>query len=439
MACGLNAGHAQKQAIDEVVAIVGDEAIMRSDIEGQYLQMPGSNLDREKAHCLILNQLMEKKMFLLRAQADSLKINDDQVESELSRRIQFFIQRYGSEENMKEQLGKSALELKNDFRQAIRDQLLEQQMQEKIVSNTDVTPSDVRKFYKGLPTDSLPYYDTEMEIGQIVLYPKVTRQEKQEAMDKLTQIRKDILSGAATFESKAIRYSEDPGSFTKGGDLEMQRSDQFVPEFASAALKLKKDSISEIIETKFGFHIIQMLERRGDMIHVRHILIRPKVSEEDRIATRKELDSIRSRIISDSITFDDAAYKFSKDEETKNRGGLMIDMKTNSSHIPVKELDGALFFSVDKMKVGELSKPESYTTPDNKEAFRILYLKSKIPPHKANLKDDYPKIMQIAKEYKKLDMIQQWLKKYIPYTYIRIDKSYQNCDDLKIWIKPVQN
>jgi len=436
--CGLTACHAQ-QTIDEVIAIVGDEAIMKSDIEGQYMQMQGlTTIDREKAHCMILNQLMEKKLYLIRAMADSLKVNDEQVESELTRRIQYFIQRYGSEENMKEQIGKSALELKNDFRLAIREQLLEQQMQEKIVSDVNVTPSDIKKFYKSLPADSLPYYDTEMEIGQVVVYPKVTHAEKQEAIDKLKKIRKDILSGAITFEYAAIRYSAD-GSATHGGDLEMQRADQFVPEFSSIALKLKKDSISDIVETKFGYHLIQMLERRGDMIHVRHILIRPEVSDQDRVATRKMLDSIREKIIKDSITFEDAAYKYSKDEETKNRGGLMIDMKTNSSHIPVKSLDGALFFTVDKMKIGEISHPDSYISPEGKEAFRILFLKSKIPPHKANLKDDYPKIMEIAKEYKKLEKEQEWLKKYIPYTYVRIDKSYINCESLKIWIKPGQN
>ncbi len=439
MLCVLTAAHAQ-QTIDEVVAIVGDEAIMRSDIEGQYMQMQGiTKMDRDKAHCMILDQLMEKKLYLIRAMADSLKINDEQVESELTRRIQYFIQRYGSEENMKTQIGKTALELKNDFRQAIREQLLEQQMQEKIVSDVSVTPSDIKKFYKSLPSDSLPYYDTEMEIGQVVVYPKVTHAEKQEAMDKLKKIRKDIVSGAATFEFEAIRYSDDPGSATHGGDLPMQRADTYVPEFTAASLKLKKDSISDIIETKYGYHIIQMLERRGDMIHVRHILIMPKVSEEDRVATRRMLDSIRGKIVADSITFEDAAYKYSKDEETKNRGGLMIDMKTNSSHIAVKSLDGALFFTVDKMKVGEISHPDSYVSPDGKEAFRILFLKSKIPPHKANLKDDYPKIMEIAKEYKKMDIEQEWLKKYIPYTYVRIDKNYINCESLKIWIKPGQN
>jgi len=439
MLCTMGAAHAQ-QVIDEVEAIVGDDAIMRSDIEGQYMQMPGiSKMDKGKAHCMILNQLMQKKLYLIRALADSLKVSDEQVESELSRRIQFFIQQYGSEANMKDKIGKTPLQLKNDFREQIKDQLLEQQMQEKIVSNINVTPSDIKKFYKGLPSDSLPYYDTEMEIGQIVVYPKVTRAEKQAALDKLKKIKADIISGNLTFEYAAIRYSEDPGSATHGGDLEMKRADQYVPEFTAAALKLKKDSMSDIIETKYGYHLIQMLERRGDMIHVRHILIMPTVSDIDRAATQKMLDSIRDRIIKDSITFEDAAYKYSKDEETKNRGGLMIDMKTNSSHIPVKELDGPLFFKIDRMKIGEISRADTFISNDGKEAFRILKLKSKIPPHKANLKDDYPKIMEIAKEYKKLDAEQTWLKKYIPYTYIRIDKKYQDCESLKIWIKPGQN
>jgi peptidyl-prolyl cis-trans isomerase SurA len=238
----------------------------------------------------------------------------------------------------------------------------------------------------------------------------------------------------AKFSTKAIVYSEDPGSAIKGGDLGWQRVTAYVPEFGAAALALKKDSISGVIETKFGYHIIQMIERKGDMVHVRHILRIPKVGAEDKSIAKMKLDSIRTVITTDTMSFNSAAYKFSDDEETRNRGGMMVDPKTTSARIQVDELDANVFFIVDALKPGEVSQPVYYTTPDGKEAYRILYLKSKTPPHKANMNDDYPKIKELALQEKKGRVIGKWIEKQIPQTYARINYDMMpDCDMLAKW------
>lgn len=429
---GVNA----QRNIDEVVAVVGDEVLLRSEIEAQLAQMKDiKGEEGMKAKCFILEQLLQRKLLLSRAKADSLKVSNEQIEGELERRIAFFTsQMGGNTQKLEEYYNKSIVEIKNEFRPAIKEQLLTEQMQGKIGSGVEITPADVEKYFKDIPTDSLPYYNTEIEVGQIVYFPKITKEERRHAMEKIQRIREDIVGGAK-FSTKAIVYSQDNGSAIKGGDLGMQRADIYVPEFAAVAMKLKKDSISGIVETKFGFHIIQMIERRGEMVHVRHILIKPTLTEEARESGKKFLDSLRTSIQKDTITFQQAAYKFSEDEDTRNRGGMLVDMKTNSSKIPVDEMDAATFFAVDKLKVGEISDPVYFKTPDGREAFRILLLKSKTLPHKANLKDDYPKIKQIAQEAKKIEKMQQWYKKFISQTYVRINDKYTGCDNLSLWIK----
>ncbi|RYD75497.1 MAG: peptidylprolyl isomerase, partial [Sphingobacteriales bacterium] len=421
--------------IDEVVAVVGSEYVLRSELEVQMMQVKEANPDKgNEAGCWFLDQYLQKKLLLHRAKTDSLKITNEQIESELDRRIQYFVSQLGSEEALEEYYKKSIVEMKNDFREQIKEQLLIEQQQQKIVGNVDVTPKDIKEFYDKIPADSLPYYSAEMEIGEIVMLPKVSKQERQQTIERLREIRKEILAGA-NFSTKAIRYSEDKGSAINGGCLGMQRADMYVPEFSAAALSLKKDSISEVIETKYGFHIIKLISRKGDMVDVCHILIKPQVNDAAYLTAKKELDSIRTAILKDTLTFETAAYKYSVDEETKNRGGIITDPKTNASRIPVEELDQSIFFAVDKLKVGEISEPLPFKTRDGSDAYRLLYLKSKTLPHKANLKDDYPKIKVIVTEYKKAVTLDNWVKKDIPKTYIHINDEFSNCPALKHWEK----
>ncbi|MGZ5282674.1 MAG: peptidylprolyl isomerase, partial [Bacteroidia bacterium] len=254
--------------VDEIIAVVGSEYILRSEIEVQMLQLQQANPTKgNEAQCWLLDQYLQKKMMLSRAKTDSLKVTEEQIEGELDRRIQYFISQIGSEEALEDYYKKSIVEMKNDFRDQVREQLLIEQQQQKVIGTVDVTPQDIKEFYDKIPSDSLPYYSTEMEIGQIVIFPKVSKTERQKTIELLRQARKEILKGSS-FSTKAIIMSEDKGSAINGGDLGWQRADMYVPEFAAAALSLKKDSISDVIETKYGFHILQLLGRKGDLIHV---------------------------------------------------------------------------------------------------------------------------------------------------------------------------
>jgi peptidyl-prolyl cis-trans isomerase SurA len=434
--CAFTQVHAQK-IIDEIVAVVGNEVVLYSDVESQLSQMKDLTLDKEpEARCMVIDQLMQRKLLLSRAKYDSLKVTDEQVNTELDRRMQFFIDQFGGNVQALEKFyNKSVAQLKNDFRDPIREQLLEEQMQNKVVSDVDVTPQDVKKFYAELPKDSLPYYNAELEIGQIVVVPTPSKFQRDSAIHLLRRIRQQIISGQKKFSTMAILYSEDEGSALNGGMMEMQRADNFVPEFAAAVLSLKKDSISDVVESKFGFHIIKLVDRKGDMVQAAHILRHPKVTDIEVNQTQKMLDSLRTVIKKDSITFENAAYKYSQDQDTKNRGGMMVDLKTNSSHIPTDQLDAGLFSIVDKLKVGEISDPVYFKNAEGKDAYRMVYLKSRTLPHKANLKDDYPKIKELAQASKKQEKLNDWAKKYIGLTYIRVNANYNYCHSLDRWKK----
>ena len=289
--------NAQK-VLDEVVAVVGNDVVLLSDVESQLTQYKDIYSSKTGlARCLVIDQLMQKKMLLNRAKIDSLKITDEQIENELNRRMEFFVQQYGSEDAIEKYYHKTMRELKDDFRDEVKSQLLEEQEQNKVVSDVDPTPEEIKKYYNSIPADSLPYYNTEFEIGQVLIFPEPTKQDNDDVINKLLKIRQDILSGKASFGTEAILYSADDGSAVKQGDLGVQRSDNFVPEFAAAALALRKDSISMPVKTKYGYHIIQMIERKGDMIHVRHILMRPVIGIKSLDRTKFILDSLRSEIL----------------------------------------------------------------------------------------------------------------------------------------------
>ena len=426
-----------QKVLDEVVAVVGNEVVLLSDVESQLTQYKDiSSTKTNLARCLVIDQLMQKKLLLNRAKIDSLKITEEQIEGELNRRMEFFTQQYGSEEAIEKYYHKTVREIKDDFRDEVKSQLLEEQEQSKVVSSVDPTPEEIKKFYQSIRADSLPYFNTEYEIGQILMFPHPTKLDNDEVINKLIKIRSDVLSGKSSFETEAILYSADDASAVKGGDLGCQRSENYVPEFAAAALALRKDSISMPIKTKYGYHIIKMISRKGEMVCLKHILIRPNVSVKCIDSTKKILDSIRTTILKgkkDSL-FSAFAYKYSEDEDTKNRGGMMVDMKTNSSHIPVDELDAVTFDAIDELKIGDVSSPIFYKSKlDGKQGYRLLFLKSKNAPHKANLTDDYPKIKQMAQDDKKAKALDNWIVKYVPITYVRINDSYKSCKNLQKW------
>jgi peptidyl-prolyl cis-trans isomerase SurA len=344
--------------------------------------------------------------------------------------MEYFISQIGSKEKLETYYGKSITEIKDEMRDPIKDMILVQEMKDKILNRVKISPTEVYDYFKSIPVDSLPYYNTEVELAQILMYVKPTDADDKKAKDKLLSIRKRIINGEK-IESLAILYSDDPGSSSKGGDLGMVNKADLVPEFSAVAFKLRKDSISDLVKTQYGYHIIKMIDRKGDKCRVKHILIKPVLSIEAKNNTLSELNKIRVKILSDSFSFAEGAQKFSQDDNTKNNGGILTETNTGSTRIPVDKLDPSLFFVIDTMKVGSISPAVKVTFPDGRIAYRLVFLKSKLPPHKANLTDDYPKMKELAENSKQFEIIQKWINEKIKNTYITVNEPYKNCDDLK--------
>lgn len=421
--------------IDEIVAVVGDEIILYSDIEKQYLQMKEEYRSKENYRCSILETLLAQKLLVNQAYIDSLKITDSQVENELERRLKYFINIFGSKEKMEEYFKKSIIEMREEFRNLIREQLLAENMRQEIIKNVTVTPSEIKKYYNSLPKDSLPYINAQVEVLQIVLYPSSSEESKREAREKLLNIRERILNGE-NFITLAVLYSEDPGSAFKGGDLGWVNKADLDPDYVKAVASLKEGQISRIVETSFGYHIIQLLGRTEDRIHTRHILIKPKISIEDKERTITKLDSIVNLIKNGTYTFEDAAKIFSMDEKTRFNGGIMVNPKTGSTKFELSDFSTRDYLVISKLSVGEISEPYESIDEKGNIIYKIVTIKSRTNPHIANLKEDYELIKQMALQYKEQEVLANWIKEKIKTTYIRINDNFKNCDfAIKEWVK----
>ncbi|MCD4772174.1 MAG: peptidylprolyl isomerase [Bacteroidales bacterium] len=426
----------QEKVIDQVIAIVGKNIILQSDIETQYFQyrMQGSIEGSETTvKCKILENLLFEKLLLNQAEIDSVEITGEDVEQNMDRKFRYYIAQFGSQEKLEEFYKKSVIEIKEEMRDLVRDQMLIENIQQDITSNSKITPSDVKSFFKKIPADSLPLINSEVEIGQLVKNPPINIAEKLIIKEKLKSLRDRIIKGES-FSTLAILYSEDPGSAKNGGELGLTKRGELYPEFEAVAFNTKKDEISEIVETKAGFHIIKLISRKGEYINVRHILIRIKPSPYDMANAQHYLDSIAGLIHSDSITFEKAVVKFS-DDPSKINGGLLINPMNGTIKFEVDQLDPKVFFIIDKLEVGGISNPVIYENEEGKQAYRILYLKDRTNPHRANLIDDYNKIQEWALEEKKQKVINKWISSKILKTYIKINKEYWNCDLRNDWIK----
>lgn len=420
-----------KIAVDRIIAIVGDQIVLQSELEKQVLDLTfPDTLSRWEGRCEMLKNSIYQKLILNQGYLDSLKVTDEQVENEINRRMDYFVSQIGSKEKLEAYYGKTVTEIKDEMHDPIKEMILAQEMKDKIISKVKISPTEVYDFFKGIPVDSLPYYNTEVELAQLLLYVKPADVDDKKAKDKLLSLRKRIMDGEK-FESLAILYSDDPGSSSKGGDLGLVNKADLVPEFSAVAFKLKKDSISDIVKTQYGYHIIKMIDRKGDKIRVKHILITPGISIEARNNTLNALNKIRKKIISDSISFTEAALVYSQDENTKNNGGILTENNSGSTRIPSDKLDPSLFFVIDTMKIGSISPAVKITFPDGRLGYRLVYLKSKLPPHKANMTDDFPKIKELAENSKQSEIIQKWIDEKIKNTYITVNEPYNNCNDLK--------
>jgi peptidyl-prolyl cis-trans isomerase SurA len=422
----------RNRVLDGIIVKVNNQIILRSDLQTAVAQEEAQAQKKmtEQDRCNVLRALVQQKLLVARAEIDSVVVEEEMVEGTLDQRMAYFVSQIGSEQKLEEYYNKSLKAIKDDLRKPVREQLIAEKMQGEITQKLSVTPSDVKKFFSKMPQDSLPYFSTEVEIGQIVKLAGVGKAQKDEVRNRLLELKKRIQAGES-FAALATQYSEDPGSAQKGGELGFFKKRELVPEYEAAALKLEPGQLTDVVESQFGFHLIQLIERRGEEYNTRHILLKPTSTDIDLNATAAELNKIRARILSDSISFSKAAKDFSDDKITKDNGGLMMNPRDRSSSIPLDQVDPSIFFIIDTMKVGSITKPLEYRTEDGKQAMRILYLKSNTPPHQANLKDDYQKLAAYALNEKRRKALSEWFEKNKNTVYIDIDPEFNKCDILQ--------
>lgn len=413
--------------IDKIVATVGKHIIMYSDIEVQYQQYRQSGSyqgTEESVKCTILEGMVLSRLLLTKADNDSLYAPNNQIDIELDYRLKYFISQIGSQEKLEEYFGKSIADIKSEMRKNLIEQKRIELARNEVVKNTLVTPSEVKKMFKALPTDSIPMVNSEVVIQQIVKKPEIGMEQTIEIKERLRNYRQRILNGEQ-FSTLAILYSEDPGSAAKGGELGFYGKGELYPEFEKTAFKLAPGEISDVVETKAGFHIIQMIDRRGEYINVRHILLRPKVSFDLLQQAAEELDSLAAEIRSGKINFDNAIARYSDDEKTTS--GFLLNPYNNSTKWELNQLDPTILYSVDKMNPGDISQPFLFDTEEGFQAYRILYLKSKSMPHRANIEEDYDRIQEWAIEQKKHKTLIDWMKRQYDRTYIHISPPFDTC------------
>lgn len=424
--------------VDQVVATVGSKIILDSDVQIQYLQMKARGATNENSMCEIFEEQLFQKLLLNQAEIDSIEVTEAEVEAELESRLEIFIEQMESVEALETYFNKSIFEIKEQFRDIIEQQLLSQRMQYSITEDVKVTPAEVRKYYSSKPQDSLPIVDTKYEIQVIRQYPEFSEEELQIPIDRLDEFRETILSGQKKFETLATFYSKDTYSATNGGELGFMGRGELDKEFAAAAFALDEGEISEVVKSDFGYHIIQLIERKGERINCRHILLTPIPSTEAKLKAKNRLDSIKTVLQSekDTITFEQAALKFSQDEDSYKNNGLMINPYTGESKFEETNLSASIKYVINKMEVGDISKPVETTDKNGFLCYEIYKLKSKTEPHIANMEQDYQDIMYLALAEKQQNIINEWIKEKQRAVYIHIDEEYQKCNfQFSGWLK----
>ena len=430
----------QPQVVDRIVAVVGKNMILQSEVEQQYLDFraqAGISGSASTVKCNILNNMLYQQFLVHQAALDSIEITDSEVDMELDRRIQMFIMQLGSREKLEEYYGKSVTEMKAEFREVVRDQKLAEKVEDNVTANVKVTPSEVKSFYRSIPADSVPLVNAQVEIEHIVKIPPVSMEQKVAIKERLRELRRRIIDGE-NFGTLAVLYSEDPGSASKGGELGFYGRGELYPEFEAVAFKLADGEVSEIVETKAGFHIIQMIERRGDFINVRHILLMAKPSLADLEKARMELDSIARLIRDDSLSFEEAARQFS-DDPSRSSGGVMVNPYTGNARFEMDQLEPQVSFAINNLEVGEVSNAIPMKTMEGEDAYRILRVKSRTEAHKANLDDDYDYIQKMAQAFKVDKKMTDWVNRNLDNAYIFIIDEYRDCDFKYAWFKENEN
>lgn len=428
---------AQKISLDNVAAIVGDRIILQSEVDEyyRYASAKGEKVGAEQM-CLVLDQLIAQKILVVQAERDSLAITDEDVESQLDGRVnQILSYMQNNIDQFIEYYGITPLEMKERMRDDMREQIMAQKMQATILDKVNITPSEVKAFFAQIPKDSLPYFNSEVEYSEIVLKPKTSNEQDRQTRDLLANIRRRIVEEKEDFATLAKKYSQDPGSGAKGGDLGDFSRGQMVPEFEAAAYKLKAGEVSNIVKTKFGYHIIKLHGRRGNVLQASHILLIPSIDSQDRERTKMRLDSIRNLILADSLSFTEAVQKYSENDESKNNGGNVLNPANGDPYFSTSALPPSIYFALDKIeKVGNLSEPIEMMNTQGDTEYVLARLDARTSPHKANLKEDYAKIQTAALENKKNIYMNKWMDEKNRKIYVRIADEYKTCPNLDKWI-----
>ena len=431
--------NAQQILVESVAAIVGNEVVFLSDIENAATdaKRSGNRMAMEDLRCEIFQQLLISKLFLDQARIDSITVSDSDIEGELNMRLNDAIRSAGSEEALVTYFRKSMTEIQKDIRKVLLEQATMREVQRNVAQNIKVTPSELRKYYSSLPKDSLPVIPAQVQLSIIQLDPPDNEENKAEARQKLLDYRSRILAGES-FNILALMYSEDPGTAARGGELGYLMRGELEKPYADAAFSLTKNTVSRIVETRYGFHIIQLIDRNGDLINTRHILIKPKVKPDQAANAMSKLDSIADLIRRDSIKFADAALRFSTHKDSRINGGKFVstDPSERDTWFTLEELNPEMYIKVRDLKTGEISEPFRTTDENNNTVFRIVKLDNEIPAHRANMKDDYQSLYNAALNQKQTKTYDEWVQKKLETTYIKISDEFKSCPFLKRgWIK----
>jgi peptidyl-prolyl cis-trans isomerase SurA len=415
--------------LDEIVWVVGDEAILKSDVENQRMRMlyQGEKIDGDP-YCVIPEQLAIQKLFLNQAELDSITVSDDQVEQQVDAQLNMYISQIGSKEKLEEYMGKSVPDIRQEWRTNIRNQNMVAQVRRKLTEDISVTPAEVRRYFQNLSADSIPFVPTQVEVQIITLQPKIEQATIDDIKSRLRDYTQRITSGQSQFSTLAILYSEDPGSAAQGGEMGFQSKSSFVPEFANVAFQLTDPKkVSKIVETEFGYHIIQLVERRGDRANFRHILLTPKVSDKALREARLAMDTLKNELDSAKITFEEAARYLSSDKDTRNSGGLMKS-EENGSRLQMDELPAEVARQINTMKVGEISQPFTMKDRTGRDKVAIVRLKARYDGHKATFYDDYQVIKSLYEAHCEEQVLDEFIRRKQRETYVRIKEGWNQCE-----------
>ena len=434
------AGFAQQKVVaDKIAGIVGDKIILKSELAtaiSDYQRNSGGADLKGIDECTILDNMLIQKALVVQAEKDSLPVSDEEVEAEVDQRIRYFIQLYGGKDAFEQIAQRTVYQAKQDFMAPIRENRLAQAMRGKIVQDVKITPTEVKEYYDKIPADKRIFYESQLQLNEIVLYPKASRDIEKLAYDDLNEYKQQVESGQRKFESLAQIYSDDPGTKDKGGEMELNRNDSKMwdPVFFSTAFRLKEGQISSVIHSKYGYHIIQLVSRNGDDIVVRHILRIPQITDAEVQDASAKLDSIRSALRAGEMSFGEAVGKYSDDDQAKSTAGQIMS-KTGSTFLTISDLDKdmVLLLKDQNLKPGEYSKPAAFTDERGKKGVRLVYMVSKSEPHRENLRDDYNWIAERALDEKKNAALEKWFIQKIPTLYVMIDGDYKNCSNLSKW------